>query len=84
MYTLEYTNTYRKSFKKLGRAEQVRIADKVNALAADPKAASNVTPLQGRAGYRMRVGGYRVIFDMEESKLVILLLEVGKRGDIYK
>jgi mRNA interferase RelE/StbE len=34
-------------------------------------------------GYRFRVGDYRVIFDMERDKLVILVLQIGHRKNIY-
>lgn len=45
----------------------------------------DVKRLQGRHDeYRLRVGSYRVIFINEEEHLVIVVLKVGPRGDIYK
>ncbi|HEY2254633.1 MAG TPA: hypothetical protein VGI11_03265 [Variovorax sp.] len=45
---------------------------KIQMLAADPMGAANVKKLVGRPGYRLRVGGWRVI------------LEIGARGGVYK
>ena len=53
----------------------VTIRAKIEAYAADPTSqANNVKKLQGRDGYRLRVGDYRVIFEV---------LDVGPRGGIY-
>jgi mRNA interferase RelE/StbE len=34
--------------------------------------------------YRLRIGGYRVILDINDGKLVVLVLKIGARGDVYK
>lgn len=44
----------------------------------------DVKPLGGREGYRLRVGQWRAIFRVEHEKLVILVLDIGPRGDVYK
>jgi len=44
----------------------------------------NVTKLQNRPGYRLRVGDWRVIYDVQEGEMIILVLKVGSRGDIYR
>ncbi|MDM0065823.1 hypothetical protein [Variovorax sp. J31P207] len=38
----------------------------------------------GRPGYRLRAGDWRVIYTLESGRLVILVLEIGTRGGIYK
>lgn len=44
----------------------------------------NVTKLQNRPGYRLRVGDWRVIYDVQEGEMIILVLKVGSRGDVYR
>jgi mRNA interferase RelE/StbE len=60
-----------------------RIRDKVEQFAADPASqANNVKALVGSPFIRLRVGDWRVI--MDDQGTVLLVLEVGSRGDIYK
>ena len=40
--------------------------------------------LKGRKGYRIRVGNYRIIYDIFDSKLIIVVIELGHRKDIYE
>ena len=59
-----------------------RIIDKIEAYAADPAIFANlVTPLRGRAGKRMRIGDFRVLF--EETATEIVVTDIGPRGSIY-
>lgn len=59
-----------------------RIVAKIRQYAENPAAqANNVTKLQGRDGYRLRVGDWRVIFDVDEDGMTVL--EIGPRGGIY-
>jgi len=62
-----------------------RIRKKLDDIAKDPYAThSNVTKLRNRPGYRMRVGDWRVIYDIRNEELVILVMKVGSRGEIYR
>lgn len=56
---------------------------KVREVAADPTAARNVKKLKGRPGYRLRVGDWRVIFTLDNDELVLIVIEIGPRGDVY-
>jgi mRNA interferase RelE/StbE len=59
------------------------IRRKVQEVAADPAKTRNVKKLKGRDGYRLRVGDWRVVYDIEAGKLVLIVIEIGPRGDIY-
>lgn len=62
-----------------------RMRDRLDQIAEDPFAENpNVTKLQNRPGYRLRVGDWRAIYDIQEGELIILVLKVGSRGDIYR
>jgi mRNA interferase RelE/StbE len=61
------------------------IREKLEHIVADPYAQhNNVTKLQNRLGYRLRVGDWRVIYELQDDQLVILILKVGSRGEIYR
>jgi mRNA interferase RelE/StbE len=60
-----------------------RIMAKVEQYAADPASlANNVKKLQGRDGYRLRIGDWRVIFD--HDGVVLDGLQIGPRGGVYE
>jgi mRNA interferase RelE/StbE len=61
------------------------IREKLENIAADPYADHpNAKKLQGREGYRLRVGDWRVIYKIENEQLVIIVLKVAPRGEAYK
>ena len=61
------------------------IREKLEVIAADPYADHpNAKKLQGREGYRLRVGDWRVIYAIQSEKLIIMVLKVASRGEAYK
>ncbi len=84
MYNIVATRSFDKSLAKLPANWQRRIIGKIKEVAANPYAPNNnLTKLQGRSGYRLRVGDWRVIYELDDDRLVMLILEVGMRGGIY-
>jgi mRNA interferase RelE/StbE len=55
----------------------------IGALAENPRP-FGYRKLKGRNGYRIRVGSYRVIYDVFDAVLVVEIIEVGNRKDIYE
>jgi mRNA interferase RelE/StbE len=67
----------------LPRNVAATIEKKIVALAADPYAPNNnATKLQGRVGYRLRVGDWRVLYDLERERL--LVMDIKPRGGAYQ
>ncbi len=61
------------------------IREKLLHLAEAPCASNaNVTSLQNRPGYRLRIGDWRVIYEIEDEQLRILILKVAPRGEVYR
>jgi mRNA interferase RelE/StbE len=59
------------------------VVGKITTLAADPYAPNNnATRLQGRPGFRLRVGDWRVLYEVDESRL--LVLDIKPRGGAYQ
>ena len=82
-YKIEYTKKANKEFQKLDPKLRLRIAKAIHKLRLDPKKGS-VRPMVGGGSWRLRVGKYRVIYDIHEGKLVILVLKIAHRGRVYK
>mgnify|MGYP001552251851 CR=1 FL=1 len=84
MYSVEFTRTATKALARMPRNIALLIRGKILKLSADPYAPNNnVAALKGRPGYRLRVNDWRVIYELDNGRLVILVLEIGPRGDIY-
>lgn len=83
-YTIHITRAYAKRFARLPANIQRLIDSKVKAVAAAPYEAQNVKQLKGTDAYRLRIGDWRVVYELHDEVLVMLLLEVDSRGGIYK
>lgn len=85
MYRVLFTRQARRAFLKLPKPASNSILEKLNSVAKNPYAQhNNVTKLQNRPGYRLRVGDWRVIYDIRNDELIILILKIGSRGEIYR
>ena len=85
MYKIVFTKRADKALRKMPRNISKLIRNKLDRIAAAPYARhNNVTRLQNRPGYRLRVGDWRVLYEIQDDRLVILVLRVGSRGDIYR
>lgn len=85
-YRLVFLDKALDEFKKIDRARQKIIKAKLLILARNPAALkNNIKRLSGpdEALYRLRVGAYRVIFKRDEGRLVILVVRIGHRKEIY-
>ncbi|MDZ8237531.1 MAG: type II toxin-antitoxin system RelE/ParE family toxin [Nostoc sp. ChiQUE01a] len=81
-YTVEFSPSARKMFKKLSQYFQDRIQPKIDALAIEPRP-SGVKKLKGEDNtYRIRIGTYRVIYEIEDNLLLVTVIKVGGRGDV--
>ncbi len=83
-YHIEFVKQAAKQFKSLPSQEQKRIQPKIDALATEPRPAG-VVKLKGEENlYRIRVGDYRVIYNVQDERLLVLVVKIGPRGNIYR
>ena len=82
MYELIYSPDALKKLRKLDKHIRERIIDALERIRIRPES-FDIKKLTGMPGYRLRVGDYRAIFDLERDKLIILVLDVGHRKNIY-
>jgi len=82
MYTLIYAEEFFKQIKKLNKDTQKRIISVLERIRIRPY--PHLKKLVGSPYFRLRVGDYRVILDIKKNKLIIYVLEVGHRKNIYK
>jgi mRNA interferase RelE/StbE len=83
-YTVEFLPSAQRELAALPKDVQRRIANRIDALREDPRP-PGVKQLQGvERLYRLRVGDYRVIYSIEGRRLVIVVVKVGHRRDVYR
>jgi len=85
MYHIVFTKQAHRALRKMPRNVANRIRRKLDELAADPyRSNNNVTKLQERPGYRLRVGDWRVIYEIEDDILRIWVMKIAPRGEVYR
>ena len=83
-YLVRFTPAAEKALSGVDRVAQRRIVTKVEGLALNPRPAG-VKALKGDDGtYRLRVGDYRVIYSIHDRQLLILVIDVGHRREVYR
>jgi len=82
VYEIILTDQAIKDLERIGTQEKDRIASKLQQYARDPKQYARKLINSSLGDYRFRMGDYRVIFDIEDHRLIIL--RIGLRKDIYR
>lgn len=85
MYKIEYQQQAIKALLKMPRNTARLIREKIEHLALSPYSANNnVKRLEGVSGYRLRVGDWRVLYEIIDDRLVIVVVKIRPRGDAYQ
>ncbi|MBA3343185.1 MAG: type II toxin-antitoxin system RelE/ParE family toxin [Gemmatimonadaceae bacterium] len=83
-YEIQLSASAARAFRKLDGATQLRLARQIDSLALNPRP-HGTRKLEGeRDLYRLRAGDYRIIYTVKDRLLVILVIAIGHRRDIYR
>jgi len=82
-YRIEFRPAALRELRKIDRSMQPRIQGAIALLAQDPRPPAS-RPLRGREGYRLRVGDYRITYTIDNGVLVIVVVTIGHRRDVYQ
>ena len=83
-YTVEIARRAIKSIARLPRQEQQRVRAAIDLLADDPRPPGCVALAGEESAYRVRVGAYRILYEVIDERLIILVIRVGHRRDVYR
>jgi mRNA interferase RelE/StbE len=86
LYSIEFLEEAVEDLSSIDPIWQKRILNKLKILSVNPESLSNnIKKLKGkyREYYRLRIGDYRVIYSQENDSLVIIIIRVGHRKEIY-
>jgi len=84
MYALRFSTAALKALRKAPADVSGRIRERLNELARDPFAAPNVKKLTSHPGYRLRVGDWRVIYLVQKDTVVIYVVDIAQRKEVYR
>jgi len=86
LYTLVFLGIAQKEFKKLDFVVQKKIKTKLETLCTNPKTLqNNIKALKGQyqGKFRLLINQYRVIFQIKDKELIITIIRIGHRKEIY-
>lgn len=81
-YSLEILRSAERQLAKIDRQDRSRIIKTIRALADSPRPAGT-KKLSGRPAWRVRVGPYRIIYEIHDDRLLVLIIAVGDRKEVY-
>ena len=81
-YRIEMRPAAVRALRKLDPKLRPRIQGAIALLADDPRPPAS-RPLRGRPGYRVRVGDYRIIYTISDDVLLIVVVALGHRREVY-
>lgn len=83
-YQIIFENEPQKALRKIPKHDQIKIIEKIEGLSKNPKPVGYKT-LKGSLSnyYRIRSGDYRIVYDIIEEKIVILILKIAHRSSVY-
>ncbi len=71
-----------KEIERIEKIDRIRIIEKIRSLASDPRPFGS-KKLSGQEKYRIRQGNYRILYQIVDDELIINVVKVGHRRDIY-
>lgn len=83
-YTVLVAPAARRDLKRIRGAARQRVAEKINELATNPRPHGSAKLEGPNDLYRVRVGDYRIVYQIEDDWLIVLVVRIGNRKDIYR
>lgn len=83
-YSIEIAPKILKTLTKLSKENRQRIEKKIDSLALNPRP-HGYTELKGASGYyRVRVGDYRILYEIQDAVLIVVVVDIDHRRQVYR
>jgi mRNA interferase RelE/StbE len=82
-YSIDILRSAQKQLAKIERQEQGRVIKAIYKLAKNPRP-SGCIKLSARPAWRIRIGSFRVIYEIHDDRLLVLVINIGHRKGIYR
>ncbi|MET3140364.1 MULTISPECIES: type II toxin-antitoxin system RelE/ParE family toxin [unclassified Arthrobacter] len=83
-FGVRYTAVAAKQIRKLDRKAQMRVLKAIEILSDTPRPPKGKQLVGGDGEWRIRTGDYRIIYEIRDQELLILVLRVGHRREVYR
>ena len=84
MYAVEFVPSAARELASLDQPMRRRVARRIEQLAEDPRAAGSLKLRGADNVWRSRIGDYRLLYRIEDDRLVVLVIKIGHRRDVYR
>jgi mRNA interferase RelE/StbE len=84
LYRVEITASAARQMRRLPKADKARILNKIESLATDPLPYGVKKLADEKITYRIRVGDYRIIYEIYSDELIVFVVKVKHRREVYK
>lgn len=81
-YNISFKASVAKDLRAIPKQDVSRILNRINALAENPRA-DGCIKLSGNDCYRVRQGLYRIVYEIQDDRLVVVVIKIGHRSGIY-
>ncbi len=81
-YKISIKRSAAKELEKIALPDRKRIVEKIRDLASDPRP-PGCKKLSGQEKYRLRQGNYRILYQIHDDELIIMVVKIGHRRDVY-
>lgn len=82
-YKIRFKKSVLKDLKSVPKSDVVKIISKIDSLAKDPRRVGALK-LSGNDLYRIRQGLYRILYEIRDRELIVKVIKIGHRSDVYK
>jgi len=82
-YSIRFRTSVRKDLRKIPKADVQRIMARIESLADNPRP-PRAEMLTGDDKYRIRQGNYRILYTVEDDALIVCVVKVGHRREVYR
>ncbi|HEY7683023.1 MAG TPA: type II toxin-antitoxin system RelE/ParE family toxin [Gemmatimonadales bacterium] len=82
-YSIEIKRSAAKELAEVPAKDRGRVISRIQALAADPRS-PGAEKLSGQERYRVRQGDYRILYEIHDQVLTVIVVKIGHRRDVYR
>ncbi|MCW5575943.1 MAG: type II toxin-antitoxin system RelE/ParE family toxin [Burkholderiales bacterium] len=83
VWTVTFKQSVAKDLRAIPNAEVRRILDRIDTLAVNPRG-DGCVKLSGQERYRVRQGAYRIVYEIHDDRLLVIVIKAGHRSGVYE